>query len=82
MTVCIAFQHPVNCLIDQIQIGGGIDKAISQAIELAKAEQRDLKEAIVGACPWSDKNTTQALIWLQESHAVLWEEKLWDLPQN
>ena len=56
-------------------------KAISQAIELSKAEQADLKEAIAAACPWSKKNTTQALIWLQESHDILWDLKLWDLPQ-
>jgi len=57
-------------------------KAISQAIELAKAEQRDVKESIFCSCTWSDKNTTQALIWLQESHAVLWKLKLWNLPKN
>jgi|GEM_PF-5705850 hypothetical protein len=56
-------------------------KAIFQAIELSKTEQRDLQEAIISAYPWNDKNTTQALIWLQESHAALWELKLWDLPK-
>jgi hypothetical protein len=57
-------------------------KAIVQALELSKAEQRDVKEAIVTASPWSNKNPTQTLIWLQKSHAMMRELKLWDLPKH